>query len=1615
MARISSYSAVTTLQDTDQFIVARSSTSENFSMTIASLRQKGFINTEAGTQSYILGLDSAGKVIKFAGSSLGNVYQNTVLTDGSTVNWDTANKTVSTALLDTNRTSLTLNVTNINEGTFHTLFVRKQNSSALTITTSGQIYKVGSTATSNTITLNGVSYTLFKIDFHKVAGSVGTTVNVESVIDDGNKGDITVTNQNTWTINNSAITDAKILSVSWSKITGAPLFELQSNKGIAGGYASLDTGGKVPASQLPSYVDDVLEYSTLSAFPVTGEAGVIYVALDTNKIYRWSGSTYIQISVSGANTVAGTNTQVQFNDAGVFGADSTFTFDKTLNVLGLESIDFAVTPTAGTAERRLLWDNDEGSLNLTLKGGATNIALGAEVAIMSHNAEATTLNKGEVVYLFSAQGQRPSVKRASNLADATSATTFGMVAESIASGANGFIMQMGIIRNVDTNAYNEGDILYLGSTAGSVTTTKPSAPSHYVFVGVVLKKNASSGRIFVKPQNGYELDELHNVAISSVANNDLLVYETISTLWKNKSISTILGYTPEQPLTFSSPLSRSVNTISIPVATSSANGYLSSTDWSTFNSKQAQLNGTGFVKASGTTITYETITLSSDVTGSGTTAITTTISAGAVTLAKMANLSANSIIGNNTGVSATPLALTGTQVTAMLDVFTTSTKGLVPSTAGATTTFLRADGVWATPSGAGISGSGTAGKIPKFTASSAIGDSNISDNGTEIATLIPLFVSGNIYNNSIYATQSGVSTTTTWLGVSTSTTSAIKLNQSTSTGTITAGNNYVAVAILNTTVTEAASGTHNFFANLAIKALGLADAGATTTNAATLYVEGATTGATITNNYSVWIDDGTVRLDAALELRGIPAKTSETNVLYYDPTTFRVAYGTITGGGTGTVTSVSVVTANGISGTVATATTTPAITLTLGAITPTTVNGLTFTAAATGFTIAGGTTSKTLTVSNTLTLAGTDGSTLNIGGGGTLGTAAYTASTAYEPAITTLAISKGGTGTSTAPTAFGIIYAASTTAYASSLSNTTTTKQFLSQTGNGTVSAAPVWGVLASADIPNNAANTSGSAGSVSGTNVITNTNFRQSIARSVIGNNTNATANIADIQSTAADQILISSATAIGWGALTTAAISNSAVTYAKIQNVAANTFLANATASAAAVQEIATTRIPLFATAITGTPSATTYLRGDGSWATITAGSGTVTSVSVVSANGFAGTVATATTTPAITLTTSISGVLKGATNALAAATGADLNTTFGSQTAATVYAAPSGAAGNPSFRALVAVDIPNLDAGKITTGTLAIGRGGTGVTSVTTAPTASSFAGWDANSNLSADNFLPAFTTISTAATTVLDASSSYIQYYTATTGTQIYRLPSNATVGMSFRIINASTALAQTVTVEVAVGVVLAYIPSGCEATFTCLAASTTTTAAWRVSPYLLYYSTAATPQAVATLNTETTIWNAFTFPANTLYVNYKRARITINCLYSTQGTSVTTAPPSLTIRLRAAAPTAGTLLNATQSIPQTAGQTNQQLKIVIDVLMLAAGTTSNIRAYMHVLATEGTASAVSTTSREYLVPNGTTTKAITTTSNVQFHVTAQYSSTQAATTINPEYATVEYLS
>lgn len=109
--------------------------------------------------------------------------------------------------------------------------------------------------------------------------------------------------------------------------------EAIANKGVANGYAGLDATGKVPVAQLPSYVDDVLEYANLAGFPATGETGKIYVALDTNKTYRWSGSTYIYITSGAVDSVAGKTGVVTLvnGDVGLGNVDNTSDANKPIS------------------------------------------------------------------------------------------------------------------------------------------------------------------------------------------------------------------------------------------------------------------------------------------------------------------------------------------------------------------------------------------------------------------------------------------------------------------------------------------------------------------------------------------------------------------------------------------------------------------------------------------------------------------------------------------------------------------------------------------------------------------------------------------------------------------------------------------------------------------------------------------------------------------------------------------------------------------------------------------------------------------------------------------------------------------------------------------------------------------------------------------------------------------------------------------------------------------------------------------------------------------------------------------------------------------------------------
>lgn len=123
------------------------------------------------------------------------------------------------------------------------------------------------------------------------------------------------------------------LSITESQISDLGTYQVASEKGQANGYASLDGAGLVPAAQLPSYVDDVVEAANFAALPGTGETGKIYVDLATGDVYRWSGSTYVQI----ANDVSTADSAVQLTTGRDFSATGDVTaaavsFNGTANV-----------------------------------------------------------------------------------------------------------------------------------------------------------------------------------------------------------------------------------------------------------------------------------------------------------------------------------------------------------------------------------------------------------------------------------------------------------------------------------------------------------------------------------------------------------------------------------------------------------------------------------------------------------------------------------------------------------------------------------------------------------------------------------------------------------------------------------------------------------------------------------------------------------------------------------------------------------------------------------------------------------------------------------------------------------------------------------------------------------------------------------------------------------------------------------------------------------------------------------------------------------------------------------------------------------------------------------
>jgi hypothetical protein len=205
-----------------------------------------------------------------------------------------------------------------------------------------------------------------------------------------------------------------------------------------------------------------------------------------------------------------------------------------------------VSPTGTAAVGTTRWNNTIGSSETTLKGGNVILKNGVDLVARVVNKvtpNATLLRTNyQAVRVSGAQGQRLAVAYAQANNDLNSADTIGLVCEDIATNQEGFIMTVGQLEKINTTGslqgetWTDGDVLYLSpTTPGSLTNIKPSAPGHIVVIGYVEYAHAINGKLYVKIMNGWELDELHNVKITSPQNNDVLMYDSTDALWENKN------------------------------------------------------------------------------------------------------------------------------------------------------------------------------------------------------------------------------------------------------------------------------------------------------------------------------------------------------------------------------------------------------------------------------------------------------------------------------------------------------------------------------------------------------------------------------------------------------------------------------------------------------------------------------------------------------------------------------------------------------------------------------------------------------------------------------------------------------------------------------------------------------------------------------------------------------------------------------------------------------------------------------------------------------------------------------------------------------------------------
>ena len=200
----------------------------------------------------------------------------------------------------------------------------------------------------------------------------------------------------------------------------------------------------------------------------------------------------------------------------------------------------------------LLTHSDHSNVSVTYNDIANKLVLTVSNApsanytsVVKHTVRAGEgLIAGTPVYVSSANGTNIIVSKASNTGEGTSSKTLGLLAQNLNVGTNGFVVSEGLLAGLNTSEAAAGDPVWLGPTGTLIygLTNKPKAPAHLVFIGIVTRVNANNGEIFVRIQNGFELEELHNVNITAPATGEVLIYNATTGLWTNTNTMASKSY-----------------------------------------------------------------------------------------------------------------------------------------------------------------------------------------------------------------------------------------------------------------------------------------------------------------------------------------------------------------------------------------------------------------------------------------------------------------------------------------------------------------------------------------------------------------------------------------------------------------------------------------------------------------------------------------------------------------------------------------------------------------------------------------------------------------------------------------------------------------------------------------------------------------------------------------------------------------------------------------------------------------------------------------------------------------------------------------------------------------